>query len=160
MSGTMDDEPFHRADRCIGAAPAAIYRAFLDPDDLVRWMPPEGAVGCVDVLEPWPGGRFHMALKFAKAAGKTSANTDRVIARFLSLVPNERIVLGVTFASARPEYAGTMTMTWSLTPDVAGTCVSIVAANVPSGISRADHETGMSSTLANLAAFVERAGPR
>jgi Activator of Hsp90 ATPase homolog 1-like protein len=71
------------------------------------------------------------------------------------LQPDELIVLDVEFASDRPEFAGTMTITWSLSAKADCTDVSVVAERVPAGISRADHELGMSSTLAKLAAFVE-----
>jgi hypothetical protein len=49
-----------------------------------------------------------------------------------------------------------MKMTWRLSPRPGGTEVTICAENVPSGIGQAEHELGMSSTLANLAAFVRR----
>ncbi|WP_316174789.1 MULTISPECIES: SRPBCC domain-containing protein [unclassified Bradyrhizobium] len=61
----------------------------------------------------------------------------------------------IDFVSDRPEFAGTMTMTWSLTPAADGTLVSILAENVPIGIGRTDHELGMASSLENLARFVE-----
>jgi hypothetical protein len=53
-------------------------------------------------------------------------------------------------------YAGTMTMTWAVTPVSAGTLADIVAEDVPDGISAEDHAAGLSSSLANLAAYVER----
>jgi hypothetical protein len=49
-----------------------------------------------------------------------------------------------------------MTMTWEVTPVDAGTRVDIVAGDVPDGISAEDHSAGLASSLANLAAYVER----
>lgn len=46
-------------------------------------------------------------------------------------------------------------MTWNLDEVPGGTKVTIVCKNVPVGIKQEDHEAGMSSTLANLAAFFE-----
>ena len=46
-------------------------------------------------------------------------------------------------------------MTWSLSPAPAGTEVTITCENVPVGISKADHDVGLRSTLANLATFIE-----
>ncbi|MFX7816355.1 hypothetical protein ABTK28_20610 [Acinetobacter baumannii] len=48
-----------------------------------------------------------------------------------------------------------MQMTWSLSPVAGGTDVSIIAENVPIGLSKADHDVGLRSTLENLARFVE-----
>ncbi len=65
------------------------------------------------------------------------------------------MVEATEFESDDPAFAGTMTMTWQLTPLVSGTEVSIAASGVPTGISPIDHATGMQSSLANLAAYVE-----
>jgi uncharacterized protein YndB with AHSA1/START domain len=88
------------------------------------------------------------------ASGKTTRNTDVVSARFIELVANERISLAITFVSADPAFAGTMTMTWSFAPENGGTRVTITAVDVPPGIRPEDHEQGMASSLANLAAHV------
>ena len=155
MSGYADDDRRHSVMRHIKAPPWAIYNAFIRPQDLVRWMPPQGAVGRIEAFEPREQGRLRMVLTFTNAPGKTSSNSDVVEARFVRLRRDELIVLDVEFASDRPEFAGTMTITWALSAKVDGTDVSVIAECVPAGISRADHELGMSSTLAKLAAFVE-----
>jgi uncharacterized protein YndB with AHSA1/START domain len=145
----------HTAARRIGSTPDAIYAAFLDRHALSKWLPPEGATGRVDVFEPRAGGRFRMTLTFQAATGKSSENTDVVDGRFVDLVPGKRIVQAFEFVSDDPAFAGTMTMTWSLEAVAGGTDVVVVADDVPAGISKADHEEGLASTLANLAAFVE-----
>ncbi len=86
--------------------------------------------------------------------GKTSEDTDVVQGRFLELVPDERIVQSVEFVSEDSSFAGTMTMTWSLAPVGGGTEVTIRCENVPVGIQQEDHDVGLRSTLANLAAFL------
>jgi uncharacterized protein YndB with AHSA1/START domain len=144
----------HSASRLIKTRPSVVYRAFME--DLVHWLPPEGAVGQLDVFEPREGGRFRMRLTFAASRGKTSATTDVVEAVFKRLRPGREIVFDVRFATDRPEFAGAMTMTWSLVERDGGTEVKVLAERVPSGIDRTDHEQGMSSSLANLAGFVER----
>ena len=60
------------------------------------------------------------------------------------------------FVSDDPAYAGTMTMTWAVTAVDAGTRVEIRADDVPDGISAEDHATGLASSLANLATYLER----
>jgi hypothetical protein len=49
-----------------------------------------------------------------------------------------------------------MMMTWEVTPVDGGSRVDITAENVPDGIAREDHETGLASSLSQLAAFVEQ----
>ena len=77
-------------------------------------------------------------------------------ARFVDLVPGVRVVQAVDFVSDEPGYAGTMVMTWEVTPLEDGTRVEIRADNVPAGISAEDHAAGLASSLANLAAYLER----
>jgi hypothetical protein len=66
------------------------------------------------------------------------------------------VVQAVEFVSDDPSYAGTMTMTWAITAVDTGTRVEIRADDVPDGISAEDHAAGLASSLANLAAYLER----
>ncbi|WP_130619110.1 SRPBCC domain-containing protein [Dyella amyloliquefaciens] len=145
----------HVASRDIRATSETIYRAFLSREAMSTWLPPAGATGLFDVFEPWEGGRFRLTLVFEAARGKSSDNTDVVAGRFVELMPDRRMVMAVDFDSDESAFAGTMIMTWELAALPVGTRVTIVAEHVPAGISQADHETGMRSTLDNLAAFVE-----
>jgi uncharacterized protein YndB with AHSA1/START domain len=87
--------------------------------------------------------------------GKATAGSDIVEARFVDVVPGARIVQEVDFVSDDPAFAGTMTMTWEVTPVDGATRVDIIADNVPDGISAEDHAAGLASSLANLAQYVE-----
>lgn len=91
--------------------------------------------------------------------GKASAHEDIVEARFVELIPGERVVQVVEFETEDPAFAGAMTMTWSLATVPGGTQVSIVCDDVPPGIRKEDHDAGLHSTLENLATFTERARP-
>lgn len=147
-----------RASRIVRATPRTIYDAFVDPQAQAQWLPPTGMTGHFDAFEPWIGGRYRMTLRFAgphATAGKTSADADTVEGRFVSLIPGERIVQTAEFESDDPAFAGTMTITWSLRAVTDGTEVTIIASDVPSGISAEDHAQGLASTLANLADFLE-----
>lgn len=143
------------ASRLIKASPRAIYEAFVSREAVAKWLPPQGATMDVQTFEPWAGGRFQMTLTFAGIPGKSTANTDVVVGRFVELVPPQRIVQAFEFDSPDPAFTGTMTMRWALDASVGGTVVTVTAENVPPGISPADHEKGMASSLANLAAYVE-----
>jgi len=106
-----------------------------------------------------PGGSYRMVLTYSDASGapgKATAESDIVEARFVDIVPGERVVQAVDFVSDDPAYAGTMAMTWEVTAVEAGTRVDIVAEDVPDGISAEDHAAGLASSLTNLAGYVEQ----
>jgi uncharacterized protein YndB with AHSA1/START domain len=107
------------------------------------------------------GGRYRIELTYASEMlaqpGKTTGRTDVSTGRFLALEPGKRIVQSVEFESANVSFAGEMTMTWSFEPLPGGTRVAITAENVPSGISKADHDAGLRSSLENLARFLASA---
>lgn len=143
-----------RGSRLIGASAADVYAAMIEPEQLEAWLPPDGMLGTLERFDPWPGGGYRMVLTYVDATtspGKSSASTDVPEAEFVEIVPEERIVQRVVFASDDPRFAGTMTMTWRLEPEGDGTLVTIEATDVPPGISPADHATGIASSLANLA---------
>lgn len=148
-----------RASRLIRASPQTIYRAFIDPSALVSWLPPKGMTAKLHVFEPRVGGGYRMSLTYDEpdhsTHGKTSEHQDVVQGQFVELVLNERVVQLVSFESDDRAFAGVMTMTWSLAPVAGGTEVTIICDDVPEGIRKEDHDAGLSSTLSNLAAFVE-----
>ena len=147
------------ASRVIAAPPARVYAAFVDPDALVAWLPPGGMSGRFERFDARPGGSYRMVLTYADASGapgKATADSDIVEARFVDVVPGERVVQAVDFVSDDPSFAGTMTMTWEVTAVDDGSRVELRADDVPDGISAEDHAAGLTSSLANLAAYVER----
>jgi uncharacterized protein YndB with AHSA1/START domain len=149
-----DEDRTHRAHCLVPAPPEVVYEALVSPQQLVRWLPPRGATGHIDLFEPRAGGRIRITLVFAAAAGKSSANTDVVEGRFVALAPGEGVVQAFSFASDDPRFAGEMTMTWELHAAPGGTQVQVTASNVPAGIAREEHERGMASSLENLRAWL------
>jgi uncharacterized protein YndB with AHSA1/START domain len=148
------------ASRVIAAPLERVYAALVDPDALIEWLPPEGMSGRFERFDARPGGSYRMVLTYADATGapgKATADSDIVEGRFLDVVPGARVVQAVDFVSDDPVYSGTMTMTWEVTAFDAGTRVEIRADDVPDGISAEDHAAGLASSLANLAAYLERA---
>ena len=143
----------------IAAPPERVYAALVDPDALITWLPPAGMSGRFEHVDARPGGSYRMVLTYADASGapgKATADADIVEGRFLDVVPGVRVVQAVDFVSDDPAYAGTMTMTWEVTAVDAGARVEIRADDVPDGISAEDHAAGLASSLANLAAYLER----
>ncbi|MCW1429007.1 SRPBCC domain-containing protein [Novosphingobium sp. JCM 18896] len=155
--GYEDEHRVDRAYRIIAAPVAVVYAALTDARMVANWLPPEGATGTMEAFDPQPGGAIRMTLRFASGeGGKTTADTDVVSGRFVELDPNECVVQEFDFVSDDPAFAGTMRMTWGLTWCAEGTEISVVAENVPSGISKEDHAVGLASSLANLAAYIEQ----
>ena len=147
------------ASRVIAAPLEGVYAALVDPDALIAWLPPEGMSGRFERFDARPCGSYRMVLTYADATGapgKATSDSDIVEGRFLDVVPGARVVQAVDFVSDDPAYAGTMTMTSELTAVDAGTRVESRADDVPDGISAEDHAAGLASSLANLAAYLER----
>ena len=142
----------------IEATPEALYSAFADAEKLMRWLPPGTMTGRALEYDFREGGRYRIALTHDDAtpgsAGKTTDRTDVSTGSFLSLEPGRRIVQSVEFESTDAAFAGEMIMTWSFEPTAVGSTVTIVAENVPPGISQADHDAGLRSSLENLAKFM------
>jgi uncharacterized protein YndB with AHSA1/START domain len=148
-----------RGCRVIRASAQKIYEAHLDPKAIAQWRPPHDMRAEVYAFDAREGGRYRMAFVYPgdnpAVRGKTTANADVFEGTFVELVPNERIVEVAEFTSDDPAFAGAMTVRTLLEPAAEGTEVSIVCEDVPVGISESDHQAGIASTLANLAAFVE-----
>jgi uncharacterized protein YndB with AHSA1/START domain len=143
----------------IAAPLGRVWAALVDPAALMAWLPPGEMTGRFERFDARPGGSYRLVLTYADASGapgKANADSDIVEARFIDIVPGERVVQAVDFVSDDPAYAGTMTMTWEVTVADAGTRVDIVAEDVPDGISAEDHAAGLASSLTNLAAYLEQ----
>jgi len=144
-----------RASTVVQAGAWQVYAALLDPAALEVWLPPEGAVGRIEWGGAAVGGGFEMELRFeAPVDAKTSEDTDVSRVTFVELVPHRRVVQRVVFDSDDERFGGEMTMTWMLEPVGAATRVTVAATGVPEGVSQADHELGLGSSLAKLAAHL------
>lgn len=147
-----------RASRVIAAPPERVFAAFVDPEALAAWLPPQGMTARFERFDLRPGGSYRLVLTYADASGgpgKARPDADVVEARFVEVVPDVRVVQAVEFVSDDPAFAGTMRMTWEVTAAGAGSRVTITADDVPDGISPEDHAAGIASSLENLAAYVE-----
>lgn len=145
--------------RVIAAPPEQVYDALVDREALTEWLPPEGMTARFERFDPRPGGSYRLVLTYRDApgaAGKSTADSDVVEVRYVDIVPGERVVQAIDFVSDDDSFAGTMTMTWDVVAVDGGTRVDITAEDVPDGISAEDHAAGLASSLANLAAYLER----
>lgn len=147
-----------RASRRVNAPLSRVFDALVDQEALEAWLPPGDMTGRFEHFDPRPGGSYRLVLTYkdpSPSPGKSSADSDIVDVRFVDIVTNDRVVQAVEFVADSPEFAGTMTMTWTVRDDADATLVEICADEVPDGISAEDHAVGLASSLDNLARFLE-----
>ncbi len=145
-----------RTSRHVNAPRARVYRALLDARAVATWMVPTGMTSRVHAFDSREGGSFRVSLTYdtPTGTGKTTAHTDTYHGRFVKLVTNEQVVEVVEFETTDPALRGEMTIT--LAGADGGTDVLAVHDGLPRGLSTADNEAGWRSSLAKLAALVER----
>ena len=137
-----------RLHRVLRAAPEKIYRAFLDADALVKWLPPHGFTCKVHQLEAKVGGTYKMSF-----TNFTTGNGHTFGGKYLELVPNELIRNTDQFDD--PNLSGEMQTTVTLRKVSCGTDVSIVQEGVPDVIPPEACYLGWQETLTLLAQLVE-----
>ncbi len=137
-----------RLHRVLRAKPERVYRAFLEPSALVKWMPPNGFTGNVHHLEARVGGTYKMSF-----TNFTSGNGHSFGGEYLELVPNERIRHTDRFDD--PNLPGEIQVTITLKPVSVGTDLTIVQEGVPDVIPAEACYLGWQESLALLAKLVE-----
>ena len=146
-----------RLRRHINAPPERVYRALLDPRAIAKWKVPDGMTCQVHTFEAQEGGALRITLSYdqPRGTGKTTAQTDTYHGRFVSLVPNEKVIEVDEFETDDPALRGPMTITFLLSDADGGTDLEAIHQGLPPGISPAENETGWRMALAKLAALVE-----
>lgn len=137
-----------RLHRVLQATPERVYRAFLEPDAMVKWLPPNGFTGEVHHLDARVGGSYKMSF-----TNFTTGQSHSFGGEYLELVPHERIVHTDEFDD--PNLTGTMQVTIALTEVSCGTEVSITQEGVPDVIPPEACYLGWQESLALLAKLVE-----
>lgn len=136
---------FHRVLR---STPERVYRAFLDPDAIVKWLPPNGFTCKVHQMDPKVGGKYRMSFK-----NFTSGNSHAFGGTYVELVPSERIRYTDKFED--PNMPGEMMTTVSLTKVSCGTEINIIQENLPSQIPTEACYLGWQESLVLLGKLVE-----
>ena len=137
-----------RLHRVLRSPPEKIYRAFLEPAAMCRWLPPYGFTAAIEHLEAKVGGTFRMS--FTHFA---SGNSHAFGGTYLELVPNERLRYTDKFDD--PNLPGVIEVTVTLTKVSCGTELTIVQAGVPAVIPAEMCYLGWQDSLAQLARLVE-----
>lgn len=134
--------------RVLRTTPEKIYRAFVDPDALARWLPPNGFVGKVHEMDAKVGGGYRMSFtNFSTGNGHAFGGTYR------ELVPGER--LRYTAAFDDPNLPGEMQTTITLRKVSCGTELNVLQEGIPDVIPEEGCYLGWQESLLHLAALVE-----
>ncbi|MGI8450626.1 MAG: SRPBCC family protein [Streptosporangiaceae bacterium] len=98
MSASTESHAVVRVERTIPAPPQLVYRAWLDPELLQRWMAPGSLTMARAEVEEWPGGHYRI---WQEDSGRDAGGFE---AELLELVPDERLVFRWGFVG--PERTG------------------------------------------------------
>ena len=137
-----------RLHRVIRSTPDRIYRAFLTPQALVKWLPPHGFTAEVHALDARVGGAYRMSFTNHGAGGSHSFGGT-----YLELVPGERLRYSAHFDDAN--LPGEMTTTVTLTAVSCGTEMSVVQEGIPAVIPAESCYLGWQESLTLLLQLVE-----
>ena len=136
---------FHRVLR---TTPEKVYRAFLDGDAKVKWLPPNGFTGKVHHIDAKVGGTYKMSFTNFGTGKSHSFGGE-----YLELVPNERIRYTDRFDD--PNLPGEMQTTVTLKKVSCGTELNVVQEGVPEVIPAEACYLGWQDSLTLLAKLVE-----
>ena len=134
--------------RVLRAPPERVYRAFLDPDAMAKWLPPHGFTGRVHEMDARVGGGYRMS--FTNLGNGQSHSFGGT---FVELVPGERIRHTDKFDD--PNLPGEMVTTITFKTVLVGTEVNIEQAGIPEVIPPEACCLGWQESLALLALLVE-----
>jgi len=134
--------------RVLRAPPERIYRAFLDPDAMAKWLPPHGFTGKVHHLDARVGGSYRMSF-----TNFSTGDSHAFGGQYLELVPFERIKHTDGFDD--PNLPGMMVTTIALRAVSCGTEVSIVQEGIPEAIPTEACYLGWQESLLLLGQLVE-----
>lgn len=134
--------------RVLRAPAERVYRAFLDPTAMVKWIPPHGFTGTIHHMDLRVGGGYRMSFtNFGTGKSHSFGGT------YLELTPNERIRYSDSFDD--PDLPGEMQVTITLKPVACGTELEIIQEGVPAVIPVEFCYLGWQESLNLLSLLVE-----
>jgi uncharacterized protein YndB with AHSA1/START domain len=137
-----------RLHRVLRSTPERVYRAFLDPDAMVKWLPPNGFTGKVHAMDAKVGGGHRMSF-----TNFTTGKSHSFGGTYVELTPNERIRYTDKFDDAN--LPGEMQVTVTLKEVSCGTELAILQEGVPDVIRAEACYLGWQESLVLLAKLVE-----
>ncbi|HET7552822.1 MAG TPA: SRPBCC family protein [Gemmatimonadaceae bacterium] len=137
-----------RLHRVLRASPERVYRAFLDPDAMAKWLPPHGFTGKVHEMDARVGGKYRMSF-----TNFSTGNSHSFGGTYTELTPHERISYTDRFDD--PNLPGEMRNTVQLRAVGGGCEISIVQEGIPAAIPVEMCYLGWQESLLLLAQLVE-----
>jgi uncharacterized protein YndB with AHSA1/START domain len=137
-----------RLHRVLRAKPERVYRAFIDADAMVKWLPPNGFTGKVHNMEARVGGSYKMSF-----TNFTTGSSHSFGGKFLELVPDQRIRYTDRFDD--PNLPGEMQTTISISQVSLGVELNITQEGIPEVIPLEACYLGWQESLTLLAKLVE-----
>jgi uncharacterized protein YndB with AHSA1/START domain len=137
-----------RLHRVLKAPPERVYKAFLDPDAMVKWLPPHGFTAKVHKMDAKVGGGYKMSF-----TNFGSGQTHSFGGTYVELTPPERIRYTDQFDD--PGLPGQMNVTIAFKKVVAGTELDILQEGLPPQIPVEFAYLGWQESLSLLANLVE-----
>lgn len=137
-----------RLHRVLRAPPARVYRAFLNPEAMAKWIPPNGFTCVVHHMEARVGGTFRMSF-----TNFTTEKSHSFGGEYLELVPGK--LLRYTDRFDDPNLPGLIQVTVTLKPVSCGTDLSVVQEGIPEVIPVEMCYLGWQESLVALAKLVE-----
>jgi uncharacterized protein YndB with AHSA1/START domain len=143
----MTDRSVH-LHRVLRAAPYKVYRAFVEPTAMAKWLPPHGFSCTVHHMDARVGGTFRMSFHNFSTGGADSFGGE-----YLEMVPGERLRYTDRFDD--PQLPGTLEVLVTLQAVICGTEISITQSGIPEAIPLEMCYLGWQESLAQLATLVE-----
>lgn len=137
-----------RLHRVLRAPPERVYRAFLDADAMVKWLPPNGFTGNVHHRDARVGGTYKMSFTNFSTGKSHSFGGE-----YVELTPHERIRYVDRFDD--PNLPGAMQVTIELRKVLVGTDVQITQEGIPDVIPAEACYLGWQESLVLLTKLVE-----
>ena len=134
--------------RVLRATPDRVYRAFIDPEAMAKWLPPNGFTGKVHSIEARVGGSYKMSFK-----NFTTGESHSFGGKFLELVPNERLRYTDRFGD--PNLPGEMQTTVTIKQVSVGVELNVVQEGIPEAIPAEACYLGWQESLTLLTKLVE-----
>jgi len=137
-----------RLHRVLATTPEKVYRAFLDADALVKWLPPHGFTARVHEIDARVGAGYRMSFgNFGTGSGHSFGG------RYVELVPHEKIRYVSRFDD--PNLPGEMQTTATMKAVSCGTELVVVQEDIPAPIPVEACYLGWQQSLDQLAQLVE-----
>ena len=134
--------------RVLKSTPDKVYRAFLSPAAMAKWLPPYGFTCTVHHMDAKVGGTFEISFE-----NFTTGVAHSFGGEYLELVPGQ--LLRYTDKFEDPNMPGVLEVTVSLKAVLCGTEINVVQSGIPAVIPTEMCYLGWQESLAQLALVVE-----